>query len=142
MRWRINLIVYFIFLYLFAILGVSLFRLPNPETLRGEEPVSHEQYVQAAPHAPGNSPAPYGTLDESMYTLFRAMTGDDWSDLRYNLLTAGKYNVVKVSPATITTYHVSRFIISALLLVNPVVGAILNNYRIVPESRKQVEKNG
>lgn len=136
-----NLIFYFIFLYLFAILGVSLFRLPEPSTLQGEELVRYEQYIQEAPHAPGNSPDPYGTLDESMYTLFRAMTGDDWSDLRYNLLTASKYNVVKVSPTVITGYHVIWFIISAFLLLNLVVGAILNNYQMVMDAQKK-EKQG
>lgn len=132
-----NLVFYFIFLYLFAILGVSLFRLPEPDSLQGAELARYEQYIQEAPHAPGNSPDPYGTLDESMYTLFRAMTGDDWSDLRYNLLTASKYNVVKVSPAVITTYHVTWFIISAFLLLNLVVGAILNNYQVVMDAQKK-----
>lgn len=132
-----NLIFYFIFLYLFAILGVSLFRLPDPATLQGAELVQYEQYIAEAPHAPANSPDPYGTLHESMYTLFRAMTGDDWSDLRYNLLTAAQHNVVKVSPTVITTYHVSWFIISAFLLLNLVVGAILNNYQIVMDAQKK-----
>lgn len=136
-----NLVFYFIFLYLFAILGVSLFRLPEPDSLQGAELARYEQYIQEAPHAPGNSPDPYGTLDESMYTLFRAMTGDDWSDLRYNLLTASKYNVVKVSPAVITTYHVTWFIISAFLLLNLVVGAILNNYQVVMDAQKKEQEH-
>ena len=138
-----NLIFYGIFLYLYAIIGVSLFKLPNPDTLKGEELAHYEQFVEHAPHAPGNSPDPFGTLDEAMFSLFRSMTGDDWSDLRYNLLTASKYGVVKVGPAAITTYHVSWFVISAFLLLNLVVGAILNNYQVVMEEskrRKQEEK--
>lgn len=137
-----NLTFYFIFLYLFAILGVSLFRLPDPATLQGAEQARYEQYIAEAPHAPANSPDPYGSLHEAMYTLFRAMTGDDWSDLRYNLLTASKHEVVKVSPTVITTYHVTWFIISAFLLLNLVVGAILNNYQVVMEAqKKQQQKN-
>lgn len=135
-----NLIFYCIFLYLFAILGVSLFKLPNPETLQGEDKARYELYIQEAPHAPANSPDPYGSLDEAMYTLFRAMTGDDWSDLRYNLSTASKYDVVKVSPAVVTTFHVTWVIISAFLLLNLVVGAILNNYQVVMESQKKEEE--
>ena len=135
-----NLIFYCIFLYLFAILGVSLFKLPNPENLQGEDKARYELYIQEAPHAPANSPDPYGSLDEAMYTLFRAMTGDDWSDLRYNLSTASKYDVVKVSPAVVTTFHVTWVIISAFLLLNLVVGAILNNYQVVMESQKKEEE--
>lgn len=136
-----NLIFYCIFLYLFAILGVSLFKLPDPETLQGEEKAHYALYIQEAPHAPSNSPDPYGSLDEAMYTLFRAMTGDDWSDLRYNLSTASKYDVVKVSPAVVTTFHVTWVIISAFLLLNLVVGAILNNYQVVMEAQKKEEEN-
>lgn len=132
-----NLIFYGIFLYLYAIIGVSLFKLPQRDTLKGEELVRYEQFVENAPHAPGNSPDPFGTLDEAMFSLFRSMTGDDWSDLRYNLLTASKYGVVKAGSATITTYHVSWFVLSAFLLLNLVVGAILNNYQVVMEEFKR-----
>lgn len=137
-----NLIFYGIFLYLYAIIGVSLFKLPNPDTLKSEELARYEQFVEHAPHAPGNSPDPFGTLDEAMFSLFRSMTGDDWSDLRYNLLTASKYGVVKVGPAAITTYHVSWFVISAFLLLNLVVGAILNNYQVVMEESKRRKQEG
>lgn len=134
-----NLMFYCIFLYLFAIIGVSLFKLPQADTLQGEELARYELYVEQAPHAPGNSADPYGSLDESMFTLFRVMTGDDWSDVRYNLITASEHQVVQASPAVITVYHVLWFIISAFLLLNLVVGAILNNYQVVMDSIKKEE---
>lgn len=132
-----NLMFYLIFLYLFAIIGVSLFKLPQAEALQGEEKVRYELYIEQAPHAPGNAADPYGTLDESMFTLFRVMTGDDWSDVRYNLVTASEQGVVKASPTVITVYHVLWFILSAFLLLNLVVGAILNNYQVVMDSLKK-----
>ena len=132
-----NLIFYLIFLYLFAIIGVSLFKLPERDAVPPAEYAQYEAYIQAAPHAPGNAADPYGSLDESMFTLFRVMTGDDWSDVRYNLITASEYHVIKVSPSVITIYHVLWFIISAFLLLNLVVGAILNNYQIVMDDMRK-----
>lgn len=137
-----NLMFYCIFLYLFAIIGVSIFKLPQEDTLPPAEQVQYTEYINNAPHAPGNAADPYGTLDESMFTLFRVMTGDDWSDVRYNLITASEYGVVKVSPTFITVYHVLWFVISAFLLLNLVVGAILNNYQVVMDSIKKEEKEG
>ena len=101
-----NIVLFVIFIYLFAIVGVSLFRLPEPETLTPEQLVEYQAYLQEAPNAPANSEDPYGTLGESMFTLFRALTGEDWTDLRYNLITASQHGVVKVSPTVITSYHI------------------------------------
>ncbi len=136
-----NLAFYSIFLYLFAIIGVSLFKLPQPDTLQGDDKARYELYIETAPHAPGNAADPYGSLDESMFTLFRVMTGDDWSDVRYNLITASELKVIQVAPSVITFYHVIWFIISAFLLLNLVVGAILNNYQEVMNSIKKEEEN-
>ena len=136
-----NLAFYSIFLYLFAIIGVSLFKLPQPDTLQGDDKACYELYIETAPHAPGNAADPYGSLDESMFTLFRVMTGDDWSDVRYNLITASELKVIQVAPSIITFYHVIWFIISAFLLLNLVVGAILNNYQEVMNSIKKEEEN-
>ncbi len=132
-----NLSFFLIFLYLFAIIGVSLFRLPKPDTLPPAELAKYELLMETAPHAPTNSPEPYGTLHESMFTLFRVMTGDDWTDVRYNLLSARECGLLKVPPAAITLYHVCWFVISAFLLLNLVVGAILNNYQIVMEEQRK-----
>ena len=46
-----------------------------------------------------------------------------------------------MSPAVITVYHVLWFIISAFLLLNLVVGAILNNYQVVMDSIKKEEED-
>lgn len=132
-----NLAFFFIFLYLFAVTGVSLFRLPQPDTLTIPEREKYELLMAKAPHAPTNSPEPYGSLHESMFTLFRVMTGDDWTDVRYNLLTARECGLLKVPRCAITLFHVSWFVISAFLLLNLVVGAVLNNYQIVMEEQRK-----
>ena len=131
-----NGIFFTIFIYLFALVGVSLFRLPDPATLDAEGRARYEKFVEMAPNAPANSPDPFGTLDEACFTLFREITGEDWTDIRYNLLTASKLGIVKVRPAVITCFHVTWFVLSAFLLLNLVVGAVVNNYQAVMEASR------
>lgn len=135
-----NLIIFLIFVYLYAIVGVSLFRLPNPSELSGEQLANYEKLMEIAPHAPTNSPDPFGTLGEAVFTLFRELTGEDWTDLRYNHITAYELGILKTSPAVITTYHVSWFCLSAFLLLNLVTGAVINNYQISIEEQERRKK--
>ena len=135
-----NLILFLIFVYLYAIVGVALFRLPNPEKLTGQDKANYELYISEAPHAPANASDPFGDLGEAIFTLFRELTGEDWTDLRYNHLTAAKYNVIQVNSVVITTYHVSWFCLSAFLLLNLVTGAVLNNYQLAIGEREEEKK--
>ena len=135
-----NMILFLIFMYLFAVIGVSIFKLPNPENLSGNDKLNYEKFIEKAPHAPENSPDPYGNLAEASFTLFRCMTGEDWTDLRYNLITASEYNLVKVSPTAITFYHVSWFCLAAFLLLNLVTGAIINNYQLAIEQQEEKKR--
>lgn len=144
-----NLILFLIFVYLYAIIGVSLFRLPNPDTLTGQERIQYEQFLKKAPNSPGNSPDPFGNMGEASFTLFRALTGEDWTDLRYNLVTASEMGIVKINSVIITTYFVTWFCLSAFLLLNLVTGAIINNYQIAiakkeeeKEAAKEMQKKG
>ena len=133
-----NVVLFVIFVYLFAIIGVSVFKLPDPNTISGEEKVHYEQLMEVAPPAPTCSPDPYGSIHEAMFTLFRALTGEDWTDLRYNLVVASEYKLIHVGPTFVTAYHVLWFILSAFLLLNLVVGAIVNNYQLaIEESEKK-----
>ena len=135
-----NVVMFCIFVYLFAIVGVGLFRLPDPSTLSGEQLANYETLMEVAPNSPSNSPDPYGTLHEATFTLFRALTGEDWTDLRYNLVTASRLGVIKVSPTVITLFHVLWFTLSAFLLLNLVVGAIVNNYQLAIQEAEEEEK--
>lgn len=134
-----NVILFFIFVYLYAIIGVGLFKLPDPNKLTGEDKVHYEQFMEIAPNAPTNSPDPFGSLGEAMFTLFRELTGEDWTDLRYNHITASELGVIQVSPTTINIYHISWFVLAAFLLLNLVTGAIINNYQTVKEESDRKE---
>lgn len=142
-----NMIFFFIFMYLFAIIGVELFQLPNANTIdlttkEGQYTMQVlEDYIDEAPNAPSVSPDPYENLGETMFTLFRILTGEDWTDIRYNLTVASQKKLIPIPIWIITFYHVLWYIISALLLLNLLVGAILNNYQIIMSEFKQKKIN-
>tara|TARA_B100001758_G_C18393440_1_gene604402 strand:+ start:327 stop:1151 length:825 start_codon:yes stop_codon:yes gene_type:complete len=137
-----NAIFFSIFLYLYSIIGVTLFQLPefDDNSLSSEKIEILELYNKNAPNAPVNSPDPYDSLHETMFTLFRVLTGEDWTDIRYNLVYASELELIDVSQTTITLYHVSWVILSAFLLLNLVVGAILNNYNIIMSEIRERKK--
>lgn len=135
-----NGIFFFIFIYLFAMIGVSLFKLPDYDTLSPDKQVLYTRLQEEAPNSPEVSPDPYGTLAESMFTLFRTLTGEDWTDLRYNLVKASEYKLIPVSSYVVTTFHIVWFILSAFLLLNLVVGAIVNNYQVIMEETRRKEE--
>ena len=133
-----NFIFFIIFMYLFAIIGVSLFKLPEEETLDNKTKITLLEYIENTPNAPVISPDPYGNLSETMFTLFRILTGEDWTDIRYNLIIASDKGLIVASSWVITFFHVLWYIVSAFLLLNLLVGAILNNYQIIMnESKKE-----
>lgn len=135
-----NGLFFFIFMYLFAVIGVTIFKLPDPATASPTKIKALSEYSAQAQNAPSVSPDPYGSLGETMFTLFRILTGEDWTDLRYNLVLASRMNVIDVHETIITLYHVSWFVVATFLLLNLLVGAILNNYQIVMEELKK-DKN-
>lgn len=96
-----------VFMYMYSVIGVTLFRdLTTVET------------------AHSNNVDPFGNILEAFFSLFRVTTGEDWTDLRYDLMT-------QTSNLIINTYFISWYILSAFLLINIVFGAIINNYEIV-----------
>jgi len=137
-----NAIFFLIFMYLFSIIGVTLFKLPDPATATPEQLALLEQYNTESPGAPSIGGDPYRDLSETAFTLFRILTGEDWTDLRYNLNYASKIGLVQASPGLITAFHVIWFILAVFLLLNLLVGAIINNYQLVmDEHRKAMEAN-
>ena len=107
-----------ILMYMYSVMGVVLFRMPESS---------------ASP----NTPDPYGSISEGFFTLFRILTGEDWTDLRYNLL-----DVAHTPNWVVTTYHVSWMAVSAFLLINLVVGAVVNNYeQVMRETLEATEES-
>ena len=110
-----------IFMYMYSIIGVILFK-GGPTVFGG----------QVGPQ----NPDPYGSISEGFFTLFRILTGEDWTDLRYNLLGG---QVAGASDWIVTLFHVSWMGIAAFLLINLVVGAVVNNYDQVMEEKRREE---
>jgi voltage-gated sodium channel len=123
-----NALFFIIFLYLFAIVGTTLFRLP---VLNEQSPPDIIEKYNQILNNPTNYPDPYGTLHESMYTLFKIATGDNWSDIRYDLIGASKLGLIHAPPYAVTFFHIMWFCLAAFLLLNLVLGAIVNNYQII-----------
>lgn len=96
-----------ILFYVYAVIGVKLFGVEgNP--LRDN----------------------FASVHEACFTLFRILTGDDWTQLRYDM---GDH----ASRGLFTFYQVSWIVVATFILVNLIVGAIINNYQEVQE----IEKN-
>jgi voltage-gated sodium channel len=88
--------------YIFAIIGNKLFGAYQPEY--------------------------WGSLHESFFTLFRCLTGDDWTQLRYEA-----YGKVQSTQWFITVFYVTWIVLGTFILINLVVGAIINNYQEVQD---------
>lgn len=137
-------VLFLLVMYIYAIMGVTLFK--------------NKQYDQSEHlELTISNPDPYGDIWEAFFTLFRILTGEDWTDLRYNLLTnehtigskktvggevvVDNMNTVPgASNFVVTIYHVSWMVIAAYLLVNLVVGAIVNNFQLVLDARREEEE--
>ncbi len=121
-----NGIFFFIFFIMFARLGVSMFRIKNVPA--GTEEAAESYLKEFSTLLSGD---PYGSLGEAMFTLFRIMTGDDWTVLCYNLRAASEKGIIVATPAMIVGFHVCWFVLAAFLLLNLLVGAIVNNYQVI-----------
>ena len=87
--------------YIFAVMGYKLFGAYQPE---------------------------FATLHESLFTLFRIITGDDWTALRYEGLEK-----VGSTKWMVTSFYVVWIAIGTFVLINLIVGAIVNNYQEVQQ---------
>ena len=76
----------------------------------------------------GHPMQPYFTnIHEACFTLFRILTGDDWTQMRYELAESGQ------PLGAFTVFQVSWILVATFLLVNLIVGAVINNYQKVQE---------
>jgi voltage-gated sodium channel len=69
----------------------------------------------------------FSSIHEACFTLFRILTGDDWTQMRYELAQAGH------PLGAFTAYQVSWIVVATFLLVNLIVGAVINNYQKVQD---------
>lgn len=107
-----------VFMYMYSVIGVTLFRgMTTVET------------------AHSNNIDPFGNILEAFFSLFRVTTGEDWTDLRYDLMAETSYLMIN-------TYFISWYVLSAFLLINIVFGAIINNYEVVYSEEAGKGKDG
>jgi len=69
----------------------------------------------------------FTSIHETCFTLFRILTGDDWTQMRYELAQSGH------PLGAFTAYQVSWIVVATFLLVNLIVGAVINNYQKVQD---------
>ncbi|MGH1334596.1 MAG: ion transporter [Aureispira sp.] len=121
-------VLFLLIMYIYAIIGVTLFRNPD---------YNNSEHLKLTV----SNPDPYGNLGEAFFTLFRILTGEDWTDLRYNLLTSEHMqgSSPQASGTVVTFYHVSWMVIAAYLLINLVIGAIVNNFQLVLDAQREAE---
>ena len=106
-----------VFMYMYSVIGVTLFRgVTTVET-------AHSETFD-----------PFGNIAEAFFSLFRVTTGEDWTDLRYDLMGEGEDYFL------VNTYFITWYVLSAFLLINIVFGAIINNYEIVYNEEIEKEK--
>lgn len=65
---------------------------------------------------------PFGDVGEALFSLFRVTTGEDWTDLRYDLLSSNSSSLI------VNIYFVSWVIFSTFFLLNIIIGAVVKNY--------------
>ena len=85
-----------ILFYVYAVIGVKLF---------GGEGHPMQAY--------------FASIHEACFTLFRILTGDDWTQMRYELAQAGH------PLGAFTAFQVSWIVVATFLLVNLIVGAVI-----------------
>ena len=105
-----------VFMYIYSIIGVILFKGSTTVV------TAHSDFID-----------PFGSISEAFFSLFRVTTGEDWTDLRYDMMTSISGGA---SLLVINIYYISWYILSAFILMNIVFGAIITNYeRIYSESK-------
>lgn len=111
------LLLLLIFMYIYSIIGVILFK-----------------GVITVVTAHTDNIDPFGSLAETFFSLFRISTGEDWTDLRYDMMNSAS----TISYTVVNIYFISWYIVSSLLLMNIVFGAIISNYeKIYREGNKE-----
>ena len=117
-----------VFLYVFGIIGMSLFRMPAADYKADRMNAYHEFVKESSYYFTADNIDPFGTVPESMFSLLKVISEQSWSTYRSNLIIASKLKVIDAPPWIVSFYFVCWFIFGAYLLLNLAIGAILQNY--------------
>ena len=128
-----NGIVFLIFCYLFTLVGVEMFRLPDN--------ISDNQMQQIEEvTALGDRIDPFGSVIDGADTLFSITLGYEWWQTRNTLLKSSELKLIDASPTAISIFLYMWYACAIFLLLNLVVGAIINNYQIIIDEIKSKKK--
>ena len=128
-----NGIVFLIFCYLFTLVGVEMFRLPDN--------ISDNQMQQIEEvTALGDRIDPFGSVIDGADTLFSITLGYEWWQTRNTLLKSSELKLIDASPMAISIFLYMWYACAIFLLLNLVVGAIINNYQIIIDEIKSKKK--
>lgn len=128
-----NGIVFLIFCYLFTLVGVEMFRLPDN--------ISDNQMQQIEEvTALGDRIDPFGSVIDGADTLFSITLGYEWWQTRNTLLKSSELKLIDASPLAISIFLYMWYACAIFLLLNLVVGAIINNYQIIIDEIKSKKK--
>ena len=111
-----------------------MFRLPDNISS------SQIQQIQEAT-AMGDRVDPFGTVLDGADTLFSITLGYEWWQTRNTLLKSSELNLIESSPLAISIYLYLWYATAIFLLLNLVVGAIINNYQIIIDEIKSKKNN-
>ncbi len=113
-------VLLFILFYIYAVLGAMLFG--------------------------GNDPMHYGTLGDSLLSLFRVVTLEDWTDVMYiNMYGADQYGYSPeqlarypqiqpaAAPLTSVVFHVSFVLFGTMIMLNLFIGVIMTGMQEAQE---------
>lgn len=117
-----------VFLYVFGLTGMTIFRMPTTDYKSDRQQVYIEFVRKSDDYFAVDGTDPFGTISESMFTLLRVVTEQSWSNYRNNLIIASKMKIIDVPAWVVSFYFISWFFFGACLLLNLVIGAILQNY--------------
>ena len=122
-----------IFCYLFTLVGVEMFRLPDN--------ISDNQMQQIEEvTALGDRIDPFGSVIDGADTLFSITLGYEWWQTRNTLLKSSELKLIDASPLAISIFLYMWYACAIFLLLNLVVGAIINNYQIIIDEIKSKKK--
>lgn len=120
--------LFLVFTYVFSVIGMSLFRMPAVDQNHPLTAAYTEFEKESNNYFVGEHIDPFGSISESMFSLLKVVSGDDWCNFRNNLILASQKGVIVAPCWVVTFYFTFWFIFGAYLLLNLVVGAILQNY--------------
>lgn len=117
-----------VFLYVFGITGMSIFRMPTADYKADRQELYIEFVKETDDYFAGDGIDPFGSISESMFTLLKVISEQSWSTYRNNLIIASKMKLIDVPSWVVSFYFICWFVFGAYLLLNLAIGAILQNY--------------